>query len=280
MVKKDSRTGLSKSDNTLPLKRTRYQTAKSKINAENIINVMKNIQQCPVPPSESEGVFKLSNRVSTDSVIYIGTTYKGYHCRDVPIIDLTKSDSNMQEFQSEDVVSNSDNVLNGNTLQYGDSSQITRNTLSVITIRPPSARSLLSSASENTLYNDYYKTEADAGQYRNAAETFSSLTDISHSELKLHKSYPLSGQLEQSDVDLKPAKPEESALDIQQNLEILKIVHELHQDYEEEIPMTIDVSDINIRPIIEDPILNNLDISALNDYFNDGNSEEINFDEL
>lgn len=241
---------------------------------------MKNIQESAIPPSESEAVFKLSNRLSTDSIIYIGTTYKDYNCRDIPIIDLTKSDSNMQECRSEDVVANNDNILNGNTLQFGDTTQITRNTLSVITIRPPSARSLLSSASENTLCNDYCKTETDAAsQNKSAAETCNSLTDISHSELKLHKSYPLSVPQEPSDVEVNQPIPEESALEIQHNLNLLRIVQEIREDYAEEVPMSIDLADI--QPIIENPFLNNLDISSLNEYFNDDNDvEKVNFDEL
>lgn len=124
----------------------------------------------------------ISRNPSTDSLIYVGTFYYSY-----PIIDLTKSDSNLPN--AFDATMEKQNVLVDNNLQQGDSATINAH-LSLITIRPPSVRSLLSSASENTIY---YDTNNGEEVVKNVP---SSVIKTSRSDLKLHHSYALNQDLE------------------------------------------------------------------------------------
>lgn len=162
----------SKSDESLKVK---------KIKKKNHDHRHKTHKKHEGQSKENENFHDVSRNPSSDSVIYVGTFYYSW-----PIIDLTKSESNLSN--NADKQSNS---LIENNVPHGDSSSIGTN-LSVITIRPASVDSLISSASENTIYNDSrHKIEANDNILKNLL-----LADTSRSDLKLHHSYPLNQDLQ------------------------------------------------------------------------------------
>lgn len=137
-----------------------------------------------VTVSNDEHHNNISRNPSTDSVIYVGTFYYSY-----PVIDLTRSESNLPSTFTTNDADKQNNELMENNVLHGDSPAINPQ-LSVITIRPASVNSLVSSASENTLYNDSQKVDGNDGNLKTI------VAEESRSELKLRHSYPLSQNVE------------------------------------------------------------------------------------